>query len=445
MKSMESVKRTERLVFNIKKTFLLKIVTAAVTFALVPISFNYLGQERYGVWSTILSVLICFMTLDFGIGNGVKNKLSEALAHGDNQHARKIISTGYITFAAFFPVFASGVCLFAYTINHNKFFNTNNIGESEIRSAVIVVGLTLGVNFSLSLYKQLSHAVQESSYEAAGQFVANLMVLCLVALLYLYSHSNLLYMALAYGAAMVLSSVIVSILFFTKSRDLIPSLSGYEKSVAKDITSLGMRFFLLQIAHTLIFSIDRILITRISGPESVAVYDVVVRLFSVLFICHSTITTPFWSAFSEAYAKKDVRWVSSVVNKLTISIVPIAVVVVGLCIFGNQIITLWIGNDLEIPLTLLVLVGCVTLLRMWSNNFSLFLNGTSNIAGQFKMLLLGAILNVPCAIILGKYMELGVNGVVIATILSMSPFAVMGPVEVFAIIKRMKNSHSHES
>src|SRR6202011_205024 len=59
-------------------------------FVSVPLTVNYLGAERYGVWLTISSLLVWVALTDFGLaGNALVNVLSEAAGSDDRVAARQ--------------------------------------------------------------------------------------------------------------------------------------------------------------------------------------------------------------------------------------------------------------------------------------------------------------------------------------------------------------------
>ena len=68
-----------------------------VSFASIPLMIKYLGNEQYGIWSTILAIFSWIVLFDIGIGNGVRNKLAESLAKENKEEAQKYVSTGYIS------------------------------------------------------------------------------------------------------------------------------------------------------------------------------------------------------------------------------------------------------------------------------------------------------------------------------------------------------------
>ena len=66
-----SRERYRRAGFTAAAAFAAKIVAVAAVFVTVPLTLNYLGSERYGLWMTISSVSLMLGFADLGIGNGV--------------------------------------------------------------------------------------------------------------------------------------------------------------------------------------------------------------------------------------------------------------------------------------------------------------------------------------------------------------------------------------
>ena len=68
---------------NIIASFLIRGIDALIYLLLVPITLGYLNPYEYGVWLTLNSILVWFNSFDIGLGNGLRNKLTIALAEND--------------------------------------------------------------------------------------------------------------------------------------------------------------------------------------------------------------------------------------------------------------------------------------------------------------------------------------------------------------------------
>ena len=70
--------------------------TILISLILVPMTLSYLNPYEYGIWLTLSSTLAWIYTFDIGLGNGLRNKLTEALALNDLKLARIYVSTSFV-------------------------------------------------------------------------------------------------------------------------------------------------------------------------------------------------------------------------------------------------------------------------------------------------------------------------------------------------------------
>lgn len=85
--------RTIKVKKNILASVLIKGVDFLVYLLLVPVTLGYLNQYEYGIWLTLSSILMWINSFDIGLGNGLRNKLSEALAQNDKKLCKSYVST----------------------------------------------------------------------------------------------------------------------------------------------------------------------------------------------------------------------------------------------------------------------------------------------------------------------------------------------------------------
>ena len=78
---------------NILLAVLFKGVGVLIGFAYFPITLAYLSPAKFGIFLTLTSVIDWFGQLDVGIGNGLRNRLGEAIADGEDEKARGYVST----------------------------------------------------------------------------------------------------------------------------------------------------------------------------------------------------------------------------------------------------------------------------------------------------------------------------------------------------------------
>ena len=68
---------------NSAMSLVYKIGSACLSLISAPLLLKCLGDEKYGAYATMLSVISWIYYCDLGIGNGLRNKLAESIGFGD--------------------------------------------------------------------------------------------------------------------------------------------------------------------------------------------------------------------------------------------------------------------------------------------------------------------------------------------------------------------------
>lgn len=139
-----------------------KGISIFLNFLIVPILILFLGKVEYGVWITIFSIVNWIFTFDLGIGQGLRNKLTEALSVNDLEKASQIISTSYVFITLFsLLIFILGI-IFIYFSNFQDLLNYEAKSNSFLQNFVFLSLFFTIINFVISLYKKLFLAVHKS-------------------------------------------------------------------------------------------------------------------------------------------------------------------------------------------------------------------------------------------------------------------------------------------
>lgn len=430
-----SLERSRSVRYHISLTFVYKIAAVGLSFILVPLTIDYLDVAQYGIWMTLLSVMSWITFFDIGLGNGMRNKLAEALANDDISLAKTYVSTAYTVIAAIAIVFFVVLVLVAPFTPWQKVFNTTVPSKDDLMWLILTVGFFFILNFVLSLSKQVFFACQKASMVTLNQLFLNLFAVLIVIVLTRYTDGRLLYLGVGYGFSMLLASFVMLLYFFKNHRELLPSLKYVDMAKTRVIASLGAKFFVIQMAVLVIFATDNMIITQVLGPEHVTPYNVVFKLFSIVTILHGIISAPLWSAYTDAFAKGDFLWIKRTLKKLNLLMLPIILSVVVIGFLARGTIIVWVGPQIKFSNLLVVLMGVFAVINVWNNIYAYFVNGIGEIKLQFYSAIFSGILNIPLSIYFAKHMNMGSSGVILGTIVSLSLFAIIGPLQSHYILK----------
>lgn len=436
--SFDAAARTKAVKLHISLTFIYRALAIGLSYLLVPLTINYLDIEQYGIWMTLLSIMSWVTFFDIGLGNGLRNKLTEALAVNNIRLAKTYVSTAYIAISFIALVSFVMLILISLFTPWNKILNTSSVSNTELLKVVLVVGAFFMLNFILSLCNQMFYAYQEASLATMRQVLLNLFALIAIFILIRYTSGTLLYLSVCYGLSMVLSNLLLMCYFFKKHSAVIPSTKNIDLSRIREIASLGVKFFIIQIAVLVIFTTDNMIIIQVLGPEQVTPYNIIFKLFSIIKMGHTILVIPLWSAYTEAYSKGDIKWIRNSLKRLNMLMIPIVISVFILIIFARGIINVWIGSNIKFSDSLLIFMGIYIVIRVWDSNYSTLLNGISRIMLQMFSSILGGLVNIPISVYFAKYLHMGISGVILGTIVSLSPFAIIGPIQSYYILNKQQ-------
>lgn len=363
--------------------FVLKGVSILCTLLIVPLSINYVSSYEYGIWLTISSLVAWLSFFDIGIGNGLKNRFIEAIENHKPTLARIYVSTAY----AIITLIVSTVWLITIICSHYvdwcKILNAKETLSSELFYTILIVITNFSILFILGLNRTLLNAIQKPALASAFD-TASQVLLCLVILIIThFTKGSLVNLALAMGGSSLLVILISNVWSFrTSLKDYRPSLKFVKFKYAKDIMSLGILFFFLQILAIAFYQTNNIIISHYLGPEEVTVYNIAFKYMQVLPMAFTIILTPFWSAFTEAKMNGDYTWMKSVRKKLMQTLFLFGIVGFIMVIVSPFIYKVWIKDVVKIPFLVTFLVYIFQILNMWGTLWTQLLSGLGKIRLQ---------------------------------------------------------------
>ena len=438
MDSKISKTRSNKYFKQLKGSLVFKILALLASFFVIPIMIQYLGATKYGIWSTLLSILSWVLMFDLGIGNGLRNRISESIARDDFIAVKKYVSTAYVAIG--FGVFFIGGLFFIGSeyVPWDSVFNTNVVTNQELKFVVDISVFFVLINFFLALINQVLNAVQKSEFTVLNQFLSNFLSLIFVYGLYQYTDSSMKYLAFSYGFSIFISNSIFNIWFYKSNPHFAPKFSFIRKNKLVDTLALGVNFFIIQIAVVVLFTTDKLIITQLLGPDYVTSYDVVFKLFSVITIFHGIIIAPLWTSYSDAYHREDYSWMRNMMNKQLQIYCLIVFGVFLLSLISPFILNLWIGELDYLNSSLIYILAFFTALLAWNNIFSLFLNGLNETRLQMQTAIVASVINIPLSIFFVRFFGMGLEGIILGTIVALSIFSFWGPYESYKLLYKSK-------
>jgi len=413
----------------------LKSISILSSFVLVPITLNYLDKEKYGLWLTISSLIGWFNFFDIGLGNGLRNKLAEAFAVKDYKLGKIYISTTYFLLCIIILILYILFIVINNFVNWSLLLNTGAELNEQLRIVAIIVFTFFSLSFILKLIGVIFIADQYSAVNDSFNTFSSLISLSVIYFLTKITSGNLVYISIIYSASPVIVLIIASIYSFNKKYPLLkPSIKSIKIKYSKELAGLGVKFFILQIAVVIIFSTDNLIITQILGPSEVTIYNIAFKYFSIATMGFTIVMTPFWSAFTEAYIKKEFDWIKKSVKNILRIWMLLVIGILFLLLFSDTFYGIWVGDNIKIPFLLSTFMAFFAVISTWNNIFVFFINGIGKIKLQVLLSSFGMIINIPLSIFFAKNLGMGSAGVILGTCLTLSLGAITSPLQYMKII-----------
>lgn len=427
--------RTILLKKNILGSFALKGISFLVSFIRVPLVLTYISVSEYGIWITLSSLIGWFAIFDVGFGNGLRNKLAESLAINDLKSAKMYVST---TYAAIVIIMGSIYLLFLAIspwIDWAAILNTPAGTSHDMFIVTLIIFTTFAFQFVLNLIVTVLTADQRPSIGSAITTAGNILSLLIIVVLTKTTSGSLIYLALASGGTSLLALVLSSIYFYRdRYRSIRPSISAVDFKHFRPMVGLGAQFFIIQITVLIIFATDNVIISQLCGPEEVTPYNLARKYMELAPMGLSIVMWPLWSAYTEAYAKRDYAWIKKVVNTLIKVWCALIILIMLQILPAKWFFQLWVGDKLSIPMSLLFWMGVYQILFVWSAIFTYFINGIGKIRLQLYSGILEGLINIPLCIFFGKYLGMGSTGVILGTCVCLSIGSVWAPMQYYKIM-----------
>ncbi len=412
---------------------ILKLIGICINYIYISVLLNYLGESEYGIWIIIVTITSWLSFFDVGLGNGLRNKLTEAIERNDNQTVL-VSSTYHIVIKLMSLVCVFGVIL-AYFINWKIIFKTD-FDETNIKYAIIISVVFMAVNIVFSLCKSICFALQKSSLASSSGVLAQIINFISFLIIRKYTHVSILKLALIYGISEFIIYLGMTLYIIIHHPNLKPQKKYANKECEKELLVIGSRFLILQLCALVLYSTDSFIISCLYSAKSVTPYSMVIKIYTLVINLFAAFVVPLWSAVTKEKMNK--RW--DIVEKyekiIVFLMIPIIIIVFLLILNFRTVSFIWLKKELVYSNLLIFLGGIYCVLSIWCNSFATLANGLGILNKPMIVAIIQAVLNIPLSLLFAYVFDMKESGVLLGTISVMIIGSIIVPYEVYSSIKK---------
>lgn len=395
--------RSKIVVKNAAGSFAIKVLAMAVDFAKVPVLLTFLDASHYGVYITIASIVHWTHQFDFGLGSGLRYKLTEAISKKDEERGKQLVSTAYLSMSAIML----GVLLICtpiiLSLNWTNILNCDFIGLSELVLCVCMVLAVFVVQFVLELISVVLQSDQKAAVSNVFKPFANLLTIVAVLVMRQYAHNSLVLACLAMTVPIVVVLFLANtILFARRYKKIAPSFKDFRKERIRDIYSLGLKYFAGQFSSLVVFSTASFLLSHYVNPTEAAVYNTAWTYFGVLVMFNSMVLTPLVAAVTDAFVKGEEGWIKNIYKKIRLYSFVLTAGSLVLLAVSQIAFHLWVGGKIIVPWGLCIIMTVYFITNIWVTPYKNFLAGVGKMNVTVIISFVKIVLFFPIAIALIK-------------------------------------------
>lgn len=370
---------------------------------------SILGLTGYGTWVTLSAAAVWMGLFDFGIGYGIKNRISEFSATGKSSNLKELASVAIMFYAMasllVFSVFI-GIALFVYPFRDHPLTSTILFASAAASFFLSFGGIVLqGIGAFRRFY----------IYSLIGPVLWTGIVL-----FHRYAEWSLERAAIFFLVSNVLQGLTTFFVGMTEIRGIsIISFSKYFQEI-RPLAKVGFGFFVSQISNIVLFLSGNFIVFRSLGATDAAIYDTSNKFFQFFIIGFSILINIAWTRISQCKAKSDFHQT----RKIFIGLVGFACLA-GIASFGfafvsAPIISLLTHGRIQADSMTSMLFAPLILIQTLAYAGSVFLNAYEELRIQNFF----SLLSIPLFLILVQifiYFNFRIGAIPLASALSVAP------------------------
>lgn len=409
---MSDHRTAQRLIGSSVVGLLALAVNLITSVFLLPFLIIHLGDEWYGTWVLIGSVLGYFTVLDIGLFSATERYVALHFARRDWDEVNIVLSTSLVVLVL---VGLAGLLAVVLATLALPVLIDSESTRATVRAVMLVCALDLALFFPGGAFNGV--IVARLRYDLAGLLQIGKVVLRTVLIVYFvregYSILALAAITLATNALERGAKIWLATRLFP---ELSLSLGKFSRRHYRDFVAYGVPSFLTEVSDKLRFYVDNVVVGALLGVGAVTGYNIAVRLAHYYIQVIASGVGYLLPVFTAQLGTGDLAGLRrSLLFSTRISVAASAFIGGFLVTLGGPVIELWVGpsyRSAALPLVILIVGLFVEVAQTPSTNLLFALNRQSFLA---RLGIVEALANLVLSLALARL--LGLTGVALGTAL----------------------------
>lgn len=336
-----------------------------------PVMIRLLGDSEYGLYNTVASTISMLGILNLGFNSGYVRYYAKYKKQGDNRSIYKLNGLFLIVFLIIGLV--GLLCGGFLTFNLHLVFD-EGLTESEYEIAkvlMLLLTVNLAVSFPMSVFSSIISANERFVFLKLLGIVKSVCSPLITLPLLLMGYRSIAMVCVTLGV-----NIAVDVCYFIYVQHVLKNkfiFRDFEKGIFKSLFAYTGFIAINIIVDQVNYNIDKFLLGRFKGTQTVAVYSVGYTLYQYYMMFSTSVSGVFTPRIHKIVerTKDNISQQKAELTDLFVKVgriqcLLLGLIASGLVFFGKPFIAYWAGNgygEAYYVMLLLVLPGSIALIQ----------------------------------------------------------------------------------
>lgn len=373
-----------------------------VGLAYTPYMLRCLGQNEYGLYSLVASVIAYLTILDFGFGNAIVRYTAKFRAEGKKQEQWEMFGMFLIVYSIIGLIaFAGGLALY---FNVDALFDCTMTASdlSQARTMMLMLTFNLAFTFPLSIFGAIITAYENFVF----QRVVNILRIIL--------STGVLILVLSIGykaVAMVVVQTVfnfltlaINLLYCKKKLKIHIVFREFDLAFIKEISIYSFWIFLNAIMDKIYWGTGQFVLGAICGTVAVAIFSVAILLQQMYMTFSCSITNVLLPKVTGmvAHSRSDKEISDLFIGTGRIQCLIISFILCGFIVFGQGFIDIWAGADYSLAYIITLIFFVALFIPLIQNTGIIILQARNQMKFRSLLYLAISIVSLVFQVVLAK-------------------------------------------
>ena len=316
-----------------------------VGLAYTPFLLRCLGQNEYGLYSLVSSVIAYLTILDFGFGNAIIRYTSKFRAEGKTREQWEMFGMFLIVYSIIGLIaFCGGLGLY---FNVEALFDRTMTPDdiSQARTMMLLLTFNLVFTFPLSIFGSIISAYENFVFQRVINIARILLCTGVMIGLLLIGYKAIALVVV--NTVFNILTLIINLIYCKKKLKIKILFGHFDLAFIKEISIYSFWIFLNAIMDKIYWGTGQFVLGAISGTIAVAIFSVAIMLQQMYMQFSTSIVSvmlPRMTAMiTHNHSKTEISNLFIRIGRIQNLIM--ALILGGFIVFGQSFIKLWAGNE----------------------------------------------------------------------------------------------------